>query len=865
MTHQFQRNFRGDKSALPAGDYVAPDLAIVVPDAAFPNMVIGNKSLPRWPWLRRWVEHNWYADRRNPTSGFVNRDEAAILYNSALLFAGKSCLEIGCWRGWSAVHLALGGVFVDVIDPILTEPDFMQSVRESCEAAGVMQRMTFHTGYSPAAIEELAGSQARRWSMFFIDGDHEGAAPRLDAETAIAHAEDTALVLFHDLASPYVAAGLDAFRKAGWHTRVYQTMQIMGVAWRGDVEPVPHSPDPKQFWTLPRHLAGFEVSGWQAPAAAAGGESRWVAAMLRAQEAEDELAVAVVARDEEARHRVAAVNQLAEAERKAEREAEIATAELQSMSATLTGLSGEIKDDLAHQRASSAGLRAALDRARSLAPLEERGRRSALMELAYWLASRRVLAGMLRRPASARLEALQSQCNRLGLPANMARVAWSALARRRALIGLLRRSRPDAAALAGLQLLRLDLSEPVRPLQPWHANPTRFDPRRDNVIMVVHETSRTGAPILGWNIARQLAKRYNIFTVRLNDGALTPEFEELSAETHGPFLGPLGAPDELEAALWPLFANRKFLYAIVNSSESRRLLRVCAAHKVPTLFLMHEFGSYVYPHDDLCRGFDAASEIVFPAQMVANSSIALQPSLQHRVTIMPQGMSEVPTWNKSDNPELEATFAALLRLKAAGTSIVIGAGSVNIRKGVDLFLATAAAAQRMAPARKVHFVWVGHGYAPTADMGYSVYLQEQLQRSRLVDSFTFLGEVSDLEPVFALADAFLLASRLDPLPNVSIDAACRGLPIVCFRDASGIAELLLTDPETAEGVVAHLDTEAAARLLVTLAADEPRRHALGAATSRFAARVFDMRGYVARLDELGRRCAASAGEVETSP
>jgi glycosyltransferase involved in cell wall biosynthesis len=778
----------------------------------------------------------------------------------------------------------LGGVLVDIIDPVLNEPDFAQSVRDACEAAGVLHRVAFHAGQSPAAIEDLAGSQRRRWSMFFIDGDHEGAAPRLDAQAAMAHAEDTALVLFHDLASPYVAAGLDAFREAGWRTRVYQTMQIMGVAWRGDVEPVPHRPDPSQFWTLPRHLAGYEVSGWQAPARTpdkqpvpGGSGAQSAQGILRAQEAQDELAAALAARDMAASQIEAAA-----------RAAEIALAERQSLTAILTDLRGEleasaarllarskeveasqrqaelVKNDLARQRAFSAGLRTALDRALTQAPLEERERRRALIELANWLTGRRVLAGMLRRPASARLKALQSQCNRLGLPANTARAAWSALTRRRALIGLLRRTRGHAAALAAVQLLQLDLSEPVRPLQPWHTNPRRFDPRRDNIILVVHETSRTGAPILGWNIAMQLADRYNIFTIRLNDGALTPEFEELSAETHGPFLGPKGAPDELMAALWPLFTNHKFRYAIVNSSESRRLLSVCAVHKVPTLLLMHEFGSYVYPHADLCQGFDDATEVIFPARIVADSSLALHPPLQERgVKIMPQGMSEVPTWNKSDNQELEATFSGLLRIKASGACIVIGAGSVNIRKGVDLFLATAAAARRMAPARPVHFVWVGHGYAPTADMGYSVYLLEQLQRSGLEGSFTFLGEVSDLEPVFALADAFLLSSRLDPLPNVSIDAAHRGLPIVCFRDASGMAELLLTDPETAEGVVAHLDTEAAARLLVALAADEPRRRALGAATSRFAARMFDMRAYVARLDELGRRCAASAGEVET--
>jgi hypothetical protein len=93
---------------LPENDYISPGMVLVMPDSAFPYMVVGDTSLPQWPWLRRWVGQNWYTDRRSPLVGFASRDEAAILYNNALLFKDQNCLEVGCWRGWSAVHIALG-------------------------------------------------------------------------------------------------------------------------------------------------------------------------------------------------------------------------------------------------------------------------------------------------------------------------------------------------------------------------------------------------------------------------------------------------------------------------------------------------------------------------------------------------------------------------------------------------------------------------------------------------------------------------------------------------------------------------------------------------------------------------------------
>lgn len=388
-----------------------------------------------------------------------------------------------------------------------------------------------------------------------------------------------------------------------------------------------------------------------------------------------------------------------------------------------------------------------------------------------------------------------------------------------------------------------------------HVNPKRFDPARENVVVAVHETSRTGAPILGWNIAVHLAERYNVHTICLGGGALTAEFDAVSAERFGPFSIHDRQQTDLRDGLRALFAGRTFAYAIVNSCESRALLEVCAEYLVPTLFLMHEFASYVHPAENLRRAFDAASEIVFSAPIIARAAEIVHPPLRERHSeILPQGMSLLPS-GAASHAEPPAALAALAQEKENGTFIVLGAGSVEFRKGVDLFIAAAAATLRHDPARPVHFVWIGRNYRPDDDVGYSVYLREQMQRSGAEPYITFLGEMSELDSVYALADTFLLASRLDPLPNVCIDAAARGIPIVCFHDASGMADLMAADPATAEGVVPHLDADAAGRLIARFASDEPARRAMAAAISHLAETHFDMHSYVDRLDQLGRALA----------
>jgi len=197
-----------------------------------------------------------------------------------------------------------------------------------------------------------------------------------------------------------------------------------------------------------------------------------------------------------------------------------------------------------------------------------------------------------------------------------------------------------------------------------------------------------------------------------------------------------------------------------------------------------------------------------------------------------------------------------------GALVVLGAGSVNIRKGVDLFIATAAAVKRAHPKLAPYFIWVGDGYRPTEDMGYSIYLKEQVARSGLEDCVRIVDEVTDLDPFYALADVFFLSSRLDPLPNVAIDAAHCGIPIVCFRGASGISDLMLPEPQLASGVVGYLDIDGAAHAISHLLLDQAAWSRIAAATSRFGQERFDMDKYVANLDGVGMRAAEKHSNVE---
>jgi hypothetical protein len=241
-------------------DYVSDNLSVPDLSAFFPNRVAGDKTTATWPYFRREIGHAWYVDRRDPQIGFINKDEAAVLYANACLFKGKPGLEVGAWRGWSSAHLvATGLASLHIVDPMLADPAWRQEFAETLARVAGPTPATLVGEPSPEAVVKL-GEGGQRWAFAFIDGDHDGDAPVRDALACQNYLAPTAMVVFHDLASPHVAAGLRALAEEGWSTVVYQTAQIMGAAWRGAIAPTPHRPDPKETWRLPDHLAGFALA-----------------------------------------------------------------------------------------------------------------------------------------------------------------------------------------------------------------------------------------------------------------------------------------------------------------------------------------------------------------------------------------------------------------------------------------------------------------------------------------------------------------------------------------------------------------------------------------------------------------------------
>ena len=216
--------------------------------------------------------------------------------------------------------------------------------------------------------------------------------------------------------------------------------------------------------------------------------------------------------------------------------------------------------------------------------------------------------------------------------------------------------------------------------------------------------------------------------------------------------------------------------------------------------------------------------------------------------VIPQGICVAPGSSLTEEAQAKEREQIRTSLRPVGwpkdTVVILGAGLVRLRKGVDLFIACARRVAEMTPKRRFRFVWIGDGFNPEQDVAYSVYLEDQLSRSNLGETFAMLEAVSDIERAYLESDILFLSSRLDPLPLVAMDALLHGRPVVCFESTTGIAEHLARDPLASFGIVPYLDVEEAARRIFRLIEDSDLRIQIGEASRKLAIAQFSLERYV---------------------
>ena len=250
-----------------------------------------------------------------------------------------------------------------------------------------------------------------------------------------------------------------------------------------------------------------------------------------------------------------------------------------------------------------------------------------------------------------------------------------------------------------------------------------------------------------------------------------------------------------------------------------------------------------------------STQVVFDAEVQRQAALDDWPGITTRNQhVFHQGASEVPRaaapGGRAPSTTAAKRDAIHRRVRGPGDRpVVLGLGTISMRKGVDLFVACApggapGARPRPRPLR------LDRRRAEAASRRHLLRLARrpgEARRSRQDGRVPRPRRRSRRAPMRPPTSC-CSPSRLDPFPNVAMDAALAGVPVICFERANGFAEFLAEDEVTRALAVPYLDVAAAAAAILDLLHDPARRASVGArACKDRAARDFSMARYIERL------------------
>jgi len=390
----------------------------------------------------------------------------------------------------------------------------------------------------------------------------------------------------------------------------------------------------------------------------------------------------------------------------------------------------------------------------------------------------------------------------------------------------------------------------------------KHDPNKPTIVIVSHEASKTGAPILALNLCMQFSATHNVIVVLLRGGSLFSRFLETGTAllmARFTFVN----YKVVRGALKRASLGQPIEFALANCIVSAPFIEPMRSHLgIPCICLVHEYASYVKPLSIFTEVSLWASRLVWPTRLTLNDMLRRCPHLgEVPMEVMPQGPCALPGANQDGGsanipqPSTETAAERYLRNLEKDTLLVLGAGTIEMRKGVDLFVEIASRIAKKAHDMKIKFAWIGSGYLPDYDFNLSVWLNDQIHRSGLSSQLTMLDESPAYRELIKRCDIFIMSSRLDALPNVAIDAMLAGKPVLCFENACGIAEQLEPYADLYGSCVApYLDCVDLAQKALDLLQDPKRRHEIAALSLGAARTNFQMERYINRLGQLGRIC-----------
>lgn len=319
-------------------------------------------------------------------------------------------------------------------------------------------------------------------------------------------------------------------------------------------------------------------------------------------------------------------------------------------------------------------------------------------------------------------------------------------------------------------------------------------------LLISHDATRTGAPILLLNLAKLILKKEpnSVAFLLKNGGVLQPDFIAIGPTYYAnqkvvhSFFSRFNIHRKTTITD-PLFLDQ-FDYIISNTITNGDILHIIRKNfkgKIVTYIHELEIASKTYTtSNEISVVMESSNSFWVPSTLVKDFIINTFKITTDRIAIMPYS--------------IRASFSEKLKTESHLKPFVVGGcGTVDWRKGPDLFLFVAKRVLEKRQNAKIFFKWVG------ASNGIELErLNYQIRKLNIADKIIFETTESDLSYFYNSIDLFLLTSREDPYPLVVLEAASYGVPTLCFDAVCGSKDFI--NESNGGSIVPFLDIESMA-------------------------------------------------------
>lgn len=327
-------------------------------------------------------------------------------------------------------------------------------------------------------------------------------------------------------------------------------------------------------------------------------------------------------------------------------------------------------------------------------------------------------------------------------------------------------------------------------LAPKTNNIDRESKQMSSILIVTHEMTRSGAPIILWMLAEYLKEQgYSVKVISPVDGALMEDY--LASGIPATVVSGLLKDSR---AVIPYLDDTDVV--LCNTILTWRVVHAAKAFSTPCLWWVHEteFGAGLAAKQTaIAQAFSAATWVIFPTQTTANHY--LQYLNLNAYSYIHYGL-DVNISTTSNNTFIE---------KQSDELHMIWVATIEKRKGQDVLL-KAMDALPQDIASKVHCHLIGRTRLEP------IYYLKIAWRARWMNNVHLVGELPNDQVLAYLqqSDVFILASRDEALPISLIEAMAYGKPIVT-TNAGGIAEAInngkngfVVDVEDSKAMAAYI-------------------------------------------------------------